>query len=164
MCCNKLRISLFILSIFVWTCSRQADEMKGMLSIGAQYPGLNVRYFVSDKVSMELKGMYETDATALGLRGSYYFNSGTKYVFFTGLEADYVTFKGEVSEGSGFALEPFVGIEYFFGKNISFQADFGTALINIEDKNIVAASITGLEYVVNIGINFFLKGRRGSNQ
>jgi YHS domain-containing protein len=90
-----------------------------------------------------------------GLRGNYYFRSEPGYGLFAGLEADYVSFKGEVSDGTGIAVEPFVGGEYFFAKDLSLQLDFGPALLMLQDKNVTNASVNGLEYVVNFGVNYY---------
>lgn len=91
-----------------------------------------------------------------GLRGYYYFSPQAKYLLFVGLKGDFVTFKGEDSKGTGFAGELFVGGEYFFVKSFSFQLDLGPALISLEDTKDTTESVSGLEYVVNFGINYYL--------
>ncbi|MFH1415122.1 MAG: hypothetical protein ABIH89_03440, partial [Elusimicrobiota bacterium] len=100
------------------------------------------------------KCQIEKDIFVGGLRGYYYFSPEKKLIPFTGLEAGFVSFVGEDSEGTGFTGELFVGGEYFFTKRFSFQMDFGPALLSLRDKD-TSESVTGLEYVVNFGIYYY---------
>lgn len=131
------------------------EVAKGDLGIGINYPGVGVRYFLTDKISLEAKGQIGTDIFVGGLRGYYYFKSVEKLLPFAGLEADFVTFKGDDSEGTGFAGEIFVGGEYFFAKSFSVQLDLGPAYISLKDTKDTSESVSGLEYVVNFGINYY---------
>lgn len=131
------------------------EVAKGDLGIGINFPGIGVRYFLSDKISLEVKGQIEKDIFVGGLRGYYYFKSKEKLLPFVGLEADFVTFKGDESEGTGFAGEIFVGGEYFFAKSFSVQLDLGPAFISLKDTKDTSESVNGLEYVVNFGINYY---------
>jgi len=144
--------SLFILLLA--THCLYGEVAKGKFGVGLNYPGLGVRYFLSDKISVELKSQIEKDIFIGGLRGYYYFKPDSKLALFTGLEGDYVSFKGDDSKGTGIAGEVFVGGEYFFAKSLSFQLDLGPALVSIKDDD-TSESVTGLEYVVNFGINYY---------
>jgi len=132
----------------------QITPSKGDIAAGVNYPGLGFRYFVDDDVSLEVKTQLEKDIFVGGLRGYGYIGRESNILFFTGLEADYTSFKGEVSEGAGIALGIFVGGEYFFDRQWSFQADFGPAYLWLSDSK-TAVSVSGLEYVVNFGINLY---------
>ncbi|MEW6557574.1 MAG: hypothetical protein AB1349_09500 [Elusimicrobiota bacterium] len=127
---------------------------KSDFGIGVNYPGIGMRYFLSDKICLEGKGQIEKDIFVGGLRGYYYFSPQAKYLLFAGLEGDFVSFKGDDSEGTGFAGELFVGSEYFFVKCLSVQLDLGPALVSLKDDD-TSESVNGLEYVVNFGINYY---------
>jgi|SRR3989339_73034 len=131
-----------------------SEISKGDFAVGLNFPGFGARYFLSDKMSVELKGQYETDIIVGGLRGYYYFSPVSKYLLFAGLEGDFVSFEGDESKGSGIAGELFVGGEYFFTEKFSFQMDFGPAYISVKDDD-TSESVAGLEYVVNFGINYY---------
>jgi hypothetical protein len=155
---NKKLIVLFIIivCIFFNYSFVFAEVAKGDFSIGLNYPGFGAKYFFSNKISGELKSQMENNIFVGGLRGYYYFSPKAKYLLFAGLEGDFVSFKGEVSEGTGFASEVFFGGEYFFTKRFSVQLDFGPAWISLADKS-TSESVSGLEYVVNFGINYYFR-------
>ncbi|MDD5686924.1 MAG: hypothetical protein PHE88_03710 [Elusimicrobia bacterium] len=131
------------------------EVSKGDLGIGVNYPGVGVRYFLSNKISLEVKGQFDKDIVIGGLRGYYYFKSVDKLLPFAGLETNFVTFTGDDSKGTGFAGEVFVGGEYFFAKSFSVQLDLGPAYVSLKDTKDTTESVSGLEYVVNFGINYY---------
>ncbi len=130
------------------------EVIKGDLAIGVNYPGLGVRYFLSDKVSLEIKGQAGENIAVGGLRGYYYFKSKEKFLPFAGFEGDFIKFKGDVSRGTGIAVELFAGGEYFFNKKLSLQMDLGPGLISLNDRS-TSESVSGLEYIVNFAINYY---------
>lgn len=148
----KLIVSFCLLLTF--SCPVYAGLAGGDFGIGLNYPGLGVRYFLSNKISLEGKGQFEKDIVVAGLRGYYYFNREAKVLFFTGLEADFISFKGDDSEGSGFAGELFIGGETFIVKSLSVQLDFGPAFISLKDKD-TSLKADGVELVLNFGINYY---------
>jgi len=152
-------LAMFCLLVLIAGSFAFAGVSKGDFGVGLNYPGLGARYFFSDKMATELKVQTENNIFVGGLRGYYYFSPKAQYLLFAGLEGDFVTFKGDVSEGTGFATEVFVGGEYFFAKQLSLLLDFGTALISLADKS-TSESVSGIEYVVNFGINYYF-GRGG---
>ncbi|MFA5779950.1 MAG: hypothetical protein WC947_07415 [Elusimicrobiota bacterium] len=152
---RKFVLKLFLFCLLTSSCL-YGEVAKGDLGIGVNFPGLGARYFFSDKISVELKGQLETDIVVGGLRGYYYFSPEAKYLLFAGLEGDFVTFKGDDSKGNGIAGEVFVGGEYFFAKSFSFQLDLGPAFVSLKDTKDTSESVSGLEYVVNFGINYYL--------
>lgn len=149
--CFLLSLS-FILFI---TLPASAETGRGDLALGMNYPGINLKIFFSDKLSLEPRAQFETNILVAGLRCNYNFNPQAMIIFFTGLELDYVSFAGEESKGWGFANELFLGMEFFLMKNLSLQIDFGPALIFLDDSN-SSFSVTGLEYIVNFGLNWYL--------
>ena len=127
-------ISAIIFSLFIFLLlgySVNAESVKGNFGTGLNYPGIGVRYLFGNRLSLECKGQYSDDITVVGLRGYYYLSSRANILLFTGLEADYISFKGEESEGTGLVSELFVGGEYFFVRNLSIQLDIGPAYIYI---------------------------------
>jgi hypothetical protein len=157
------KLLLLIAGVLLFSASLlHAEAAKGDFAVGLNYPGLGVRYFLRDNISIEAKGQMESEIGVFGLRGYYYVNPKDKIVYFYGLETDYTTFKYEDSKGTGFAGEIFAGGEYFFAKSFSFQADFGPAIISIKDKD-TSESASGLEFVVNFGINYYF-GKRGEGK
>ena len=144
-----------VVFLFVVCTCLYGEVAKKDIAIGVNFPGIGARYFFSDKISAELKGQLEKDIVVGGLRGYYYFSPQAKYLLFAGLEGDFVSFKGDDSEGTGFAGEVFIGGEYFFNKSFSVQLDLGPALIFIKDTKDTSESVSGLEYVVNFGINYY---------
>lgn len=149
-----VKSALFFCLLFTLSFPVYAELAKGDFGVGLNYPGLGVRYFLCDKISLEGKGQFEKDIFVGGLRGYYYFKPEAKVLPFIGLEADFVSFKGEESKGIGFAGELFVGGEYFFAKKLSLQLDFGPAYIFLKDKD-TSEDVGGIEYVVNFGINYY---------
>lgn len=153
---KELVVKSVLIFFLLLTLSSQAsgEVAKGKFGLGLNYPGLGARYFLSDKISLEGKGQFEKDILVGGLRGYYYFKPEAKVLPFIGLEADFVSFKGEESKGIGFAGELFVGGEYFFAKKLSVQLDFGPTYISLKDKD-SSESVGGIEYVINFGINYY---------
>ncbi|HAX61226.1 MAG TPA: hypothetical protein DCX95_01505 [Elusimicrobia bacterium] len=147
---KKMTVVLLLFSTLL-----SGEVAKKDIAVGLNFPGLGVRYFLSDKISLEGKGQIEKDIFVGGLRGYYYFSPAAKYLLFAGLEGDFVTFKGDESEGNGIAGELFVGSEYFFAKGFSVQLDLGPAYISLKDTKDTSESVDGLEYVVNFGINYY---------
>jgi hypothetical protein len=131
-----------------------AEIKRGDWAVGINYPGLSGKYFFSDNFSLEVRGQKGDNIFTGGLRGNLYFNPAYKTVLFSGVEADYLAFKGEESKGTGLAGEVFFGLEYFFLDNFSFQADLGPAYIHLKDND-SALTVSGIEYVVNFGFNWY---------
>lgn len=155
---RKLKISLISVFCLLFSFSFVFGEVaKGDLNVGVNYPGLSVRYFLGNKTALEVKGQFDTNIVVAGFRGYYYFKSDSagKFLPFAGLEADFVTFKGDVSKGTGIAGELFIGGEYSFSNKLSIQLDLGPGLVSLKDNN-TSESVNGLEYVVNFGINYYL--------
>lgn len=126
-------------------------------AFGFNYPGANIKVFLSGGFAAELKGQYMNKVGVGGLR-LYFYNGapkkGDQLKFFWGVELDAITFKGKLSKGTGVAAEAFAGTEVFILKNVSLQADIGPAYINAKDRA-TSLNSNGLAFVVNSGINFY---------
>ena len=130
---------------------------RGAIGLGLNYPGLGIRYFISDRCALEAKGQADKTSAIGGLRVYDYFRPSKNMFLFWGVEADYISFKGEVGRGSGAAAELFGGFEYFALSSVSIQADFGPAYIYLKDSH-EPVSASGLEYVANFGFNLYWGG------
>jgi hypothetical protein len=131
---------------------------QGRIGIGINYPGVSIKYLnLPSKCAVELKGQFGDDIVVVGPRGYYYFSSAGKVKLFGGLEADYISFKGDNSEGSGLAGEVFIGGEYFATTNLTIELDFGPAYISLKDSD-TKEEESVVEYVVNAGIIYYFGG------
>lgn len=144
-------IFIYIFSTFL---SVYAEVEKGSLGIALNYPGVGIKYVLFNKMYIELKSQFAEDVNVSGIRGILYLVTNKKLLYFLGIESDYISFKGEKSKGTGFAIEPLIGGEYFFNKKFSVQLDCGPALIALTDKG-TSESVCGFEYVINFGINYY---------
>jgi len=136
-----------------------AAPLTGQWAAGINYPGLGLRYVTSEFTAWEARAQAESNVRVFGGRFYRYFDGGAEPVeLFYGLEADYVTYKGEVSKGTGWAGEVFIGGEVFFAKNLSFQMDAGPAYVSLTDDK-TDLELGGVQYVVNFGINFYWGGK-----
>ncbi|MEW5768016.1 MAG: hypothetical protein AB1797_10415 [bacterium] len=153
---RKAALVGMIISIF-FISEAQAVDLSGRLGIGLNYPGVSLKCGVGPKVAIEAKGQLEEDITIYGSRLYYNFNRGKAMNLFLGGEADYVTFEGEDSKGSGFAVEAFIGGEYFLMKNLSLTTDIGPAYVSLKDDD-TEETEEGVEYVVNVGVNLYFGG------
>ncbi len=148
--------SLLLLSIYA---DRALAEEKAFtdwkrFAVGINYPGANIRVNFRNNFAAEVKAQYMDDIFVIGPRiYSFLGAQGKPLKFFLGGEMDYLSFKGEVSKGTGYALEGFFGLEYFLSKRISFQADIGPAYISVTDAD-TSLNSGGLQFVINSGINF----------
>lgn len=124
-------------------------------ALGMNYPGLSARYFLSNALCVEGKAQAGRDITVLGARGYYFFPEMHGILPFAGLETDYVTFRYDPAEGTGFAAELFAGAEYFFTGSLSFSLDIGPAYIGLSDT-LSAKTAAGIEIVINTSVNWYL--------
>lgn len=154
-----VRFSIFIVSVMALApCLQAGEPVTPRMAVGLNYPGVSGRYFMNEAYAVEVKGQFEKDIILGGLRGYRYFRSIAGVKPFAGIELDYISFKGAASKGPGFAAELFFGGEVFFMKNLSAQLDFGPAYVQLTD-DASSASVGGLEYVVNVGVNWYFAGK-----
>ncbi|MBI4350797.1 MAG: hypothetical protein HY550_05115 [Elusimicrobia bacterium] len=123
----------------------------GNWALGGIYPGAALKYVTGGKSAWELRAQSGSGVLALGPRYYRYLSKNANPRLFLGIEADYITFKGEVSKGTGFAGGAFAGGEIFLTKQIGLLMDFGPMYIHLADSNF-SESASGIEYVLNMGI------------
>lgn len=127
-------------------------------ALGVNFPGANLRIFFSDSIAAELRGQYINKILTVGPRLYYYpsilgFNNAPLRPFI-GVEGDFISFKGEYTKGNGAAFGGVLGVEYFLSRRVSVQTDVGPYYIMLDDND-SAISQTGLEFVLNFGVNFY---------
>lgn len=128
---------------------------KGTFGVGLNYPGIGARYFFLDRYAAEVRGQFATDIFVAGVRVSRYFRPVSQILPYVGMEMDYVSFEGSLSEGTGYALEVLAGGEYFVWREQgSVQLDFGPAYLALADEDF-DVDVSGIEFVVNFGINYY---------
>lgn len=125
-------------------------------SMGFIYPGGTIRYKTNGSSAWELKGQSGSGILAVGSRYYYYLNDGSGPFIFLGAEGDYITFKGDVSKGTGFAAGSFAGGEILLSKHIGLLIDCGPMYISLTEPD-YSQSESSLEYVVNMGIYWHFK-------
>lgn len=147
-----LFLSLFFL--FSLLSALSADTGGKRWAAGLNYPGAHLRCFVTEKSAFEVKRQSEGDVSLTGARFYRYF-SRSEFSFFAGLEMAFFSFKGDVTEGSGTGAELFLGGEYKILPWFSFQTDMGPALLSLSDDKDSSVSVSGIDFVLNMGFNFY---------
>ncbi len=142
-----------ILLISSITSLANANDISGKFGVGLGNPYISLKYGFNSKFSGEIRGAFGSGITVYGIRGYYNLGPDSKVVIFLGGEADSISFDTEGISGNGSALMVFLGIEYFITNKLTLSADIGPALITVSSKG---NSVSGLEWVINIGINFYL--------
>lgn len=129
----------------------ESSTTAGNWAFGGLYPGAAIKYTTGRKVAWEAKAQSGSGVLAIGPRYYRYLTTATNPHLFYGIEADYISFKGKVSKGSGLAGGAFVGGEIFLTRQIGLLMDFGPMYINLTD-NEFSQSASTVEYVLNMGI------------
>lgn len=133
----------------------------GAFNLDLNYPGVGARYFLTDKTAMEARAQYDGNNLAGGGRLYHYpaiLGADSRFNPYLGVDGYYVSFKGASSKGSGYSAGAFAGIEYSLSRSFAMQLDVGGSYLSLKDR---ASSLTqsGIEFVFNLGINFYLKNR-----
>ena len=79
-----------------------------------------------------------------------------------GGEGDYVRFDTDDISGKGYVVYLFAGGEHFLTRRLTVSLDIGPAFIGLEGES-SRVSVDGIEYVVNVGVNFYFRGRGGGH-
>jgi hypothetical protein len=143
-----------VLAITCNSISAQAEDTDGRFAIGLNWPGVSVKYGLSSSFALEARYQNESNINVMGPRLYYVVKGLDKLNLLAGVELDYVTFTGDVSKGTGYAGEIFIGAEYFINRSLSFQLDLGPAYISLADQA-TPETIDGMDLVANIGINYY---------
>lgn len=123
----------------------------GTWAVGGLYPGASLKYVTAGKTAWELRAQSGSGVFAVGPRYYRYFSASGNPRLCFGFEADYITYKGNVSKSSGYAAGAFLGGEIFLTKHIGLLMDFGPMHISLSDGT-YSQSASTLEYVMNMGI------------
>ena len=129
----------------------------GALNLDINYPGVGVRYFLSDKFAIEGGAQFAKKDLVAGPRLYWYprlLSADSKLSPYLCAEGDYVSFKGAVTNGTGLAGGAFAGIEYSLSRTFSLQIDAGGEYFSVKDKGTSLAQ-TGLEFILEFGVNFY---------
>lgn len=159
---SKKRVLLLIgaLAACMFCMEGGAHAYGKSTALGINYPGASLKTFLSDSFALEARGQYEKKILVGGGRLYWYpaflGTEESRLRPFFAAEGDFITFEGTYSKGNGMAAGGFFGLEWFMSKRLSFQTDGGPVYIALEDKD-TALLQSGLEYVVNFGINFYFK-------
>lgn len=156
---KKVLLLLIVCGLFLaaFACRLQANDRKGRMNIGLNYPGISFRYGIGERVAVEIKGQFDGEISVIGPRIYYYFTGLTDgIVIFTGLENDVIFFTGDDSKGKGLCEELFIGAEYFINKKLSLGADIGQALILLSDDDTDESEFT-TQSIVNISVNYYFQ-------
>lgn len=130
----------------------------GAINLDINYPGAGIRYFLSDETAAEIRTQYDKNDLITGSRFYWYppFTADPKFSPYLCAEGDYLSFKNTSTNGNGFSGGAFAGIEYSLNSSFSLQMDMGGEYFSIKDK-VDSLTQTGLEFILNFGINFYIK-------
>ena len=118
-------------------------------ALGILYPGVALKR-IRNKHAWEIRVQSGSGIFAAGPR-YYRYLKNSEIKLFWGLEADYINFKGNESEGVGFAFGGFTGGEIPLTPNIKLNMDIGPMYISLSEND-YSQSVSGLEYFLNMGI------------
>jgi len=156
--CSLLLIALAPLSASAEDADQETYGRSA--AVGVNFPGVNFKLPLSSKFAAELRGQYEYKILTTTARLYYYPSipgfGNPKLRPFISAEGGYVSFQGNYSQGNGAIFGGAGGVEYFLSKRFSVQTDFGPYYVMVNDRN-TAIEQTGLEFVMNFGINFYFK-------
>lgn len=132
------------------------NPVPGNWALGLVYPGAAIRYQSSPRTAWEVKAQSGSRVLVVGPRFYYQLGSNNGLSLFCGLEGDYIGFKGETSEGSGFAGGAFIGGDISLSGPLRLSMDFGPMYISLND-NEFSESVSGIGYIINMGIYWHFK-------
>jgi hypothetical protein len=135
--------------------SIHAESLKRRIAIGVGKPYVSLKYGLSPKFSIEARGAFGTGVNMYGARLYYNFTPKDKVVLFFGVEGGYIRFSKDDVSGKGYVIYPCLGGECFILKRLALTLDIGPAFIYLEEDEF-NLSIKGVEYLFNLGINFYL--------
>lgn len=151
-----LAIIMVLLVGSLTTSIAVADNLDNRIGIGLGNPYFSIKYGLSSRFSIEGRAAFGSGIFAGGARLYYNFNPEGRTVIFVGGEGDYVSFDVDDVEGIGLVGYGFVGGEYFITRRFTFNLDIGPAYIFLKE-NQLDFDEHGLEWVFNLGINYYFK-------
>jgi len=132
-----------------------SDDLTHRIGVGLGYPYFSLKYGFSPKWCAELRGAFGSGIAVIGGRLYYNWNCEKRTVIYCGGEMDYVTFDTEGIAGNGFLGLVFIGGEHFISKSFAVSLDIGPVYTKLTDSEYSDVSVSGIDWVVNIGINFY---------
>jgi hypothetical protein len=131
----------------------------GAFNLDINYPGAAVRYFPAAGRGLELFGQDQDRIFTGGFRYYYYPASLAHEALcpYMAAEADFTSFRGRYSKGTGIGGGLYGGAEYFLSRRFSVQTDIGALYLSLQDKK-TSLGESGLEFVMNIGFNYYFGG------
>ncbi|MFH1233193.1 MAG: hypothetical protein V1649_00895 [Patescibacteria group bacterium] len=123
------------------------------LKLGINYPGIQIGYLFDNGVALEIRGEKGDGILTIGPRVSFYSSEKKGIIPFFAIEGDYISFKGKVSEGRGFAFQPMVGIEKRIS-NIGIEVTAGGAYLSLKDKA-TGFKESSICPVIGMGLNLY---------
>jgi len=150
---------IFALNFLLRTClvsTAYSDDLTHTIGIGSGYPYFSLKYGLSPRWSFELRGAFGSGISVYGARLYHNLNPEKRTVIYFGGEVDYVGFDVDEVAGNGFIGLVFVGGEHFITKKLTLNLDIGPVYTNLMDTD-SDISVSGMDWVVNIGVNFYFK-------
>jgi len=129
----------------------------GRVGVGLNFPGLGIRWFIKDRIPLELRMQIEPGLFVPSLRVARYFNPVARVYPYIGIEGAYGNYKSKITAAQGCAGAGYLGGEYYIWKRISLQFDFGLAYVYLGGAK-YKLSVSGLEYVLNFGLTYYFGG------
>jgi hypothetical protein len=131
------------------TPPKEHSSSKSNWALGLLYPGASLKYYEKNH-SFELKAQAGSGIVAAGPRYCRYITSSALRLFW-GMEADFISFKGAESRGTGIAGGIFAGGEIPISENLSLSTDFGPMYLTLSETD-YSQSVSNIEYVLNMAI------------
>lgn len=133
--------------------------VRGRMGIGLNTPGFGLRYFLSDRWTVEARAQFAGGVIVPGVRACRYFGPFGGVFPYVGVEGAYAFYSGADATASGPGFEVLGGAERFlWQRRISVQFDFGPAYVFLGDRN-YDISASGIEFVFNVGLNVYFNIR-----
>jgi hypothetical protein len=133
---------------------RPGEFSAGLLSSGVAFQGMAL-----SRLSLGVHYQKQRGVGVYGLRQRWYANPKAPTInVFAGLEENRVTFDIDGVRGRGWTVGAYVGLDYFVAKRWSLEMDAGPAFIDLRDGD-NAVTNEGLDFVVNLGLNWHWGGR-----
>ncbi len=122
---------------------------------GINYPGVSAGYQFDD-FGAEMRVFGSSDILIYGLRGRHNVhrmdpeNSNIDLIYY-GIDIFYIDHEGTITEGDGYMVGLFGGIQTFFADGFSLNLDLGPYHIALDD-DISGVDSSGLHFVLNAGV------------
>ena len=147
---KKILVVTAVLVLF--SSLSHAAELKGKFGIGANWPGVQVRYGITDKILAELRVQFASNNLTIGGRGYYnlFEIPGTVPIIpYVGAEFSWITSNVLTS---GYLTGGFAGAELMVAKNISVGGDAGLYWVSLT-STLGAYADWGL--IFNAGLTYY---------